>query len=217
MLRKSNFCWCALLTFLLCLTAPLFADGHRSSSAPVGGNRLPDGFYITPTAAPGSIFQDLPTGLRPDGSANANGAVTTALSPDGTALLILTTGANTGFNQENSTGTPILWPALDPITGLPTSTTTPNAEWVFVFDVRGAQPVEKQLINIPNTYHGLLWDPSGKRFYVAGGIDDRIVVYKEATITGASADATFVPDAPFVLLGHNTPADVPVQEFPTGG
>jgi YVTN family beta-propeller protein len=213
---KISFCSCAVLALLLCLMAPALAGGQRRNLAPVGGSLLPDGFYITPTAAPGSIFQGLPTRLRPDGSAAANGAVTTALSPDGTALLILTTGYNTNFNTQGPDGTPILWAALDPLTGLPSSTTTPNAEWVFVFDVRGAKPVRKQLINIPNTYQGLLWDPSGTRFYVAGGIDDRVFVYKSSG-TGASADGTYAPDAPFVLLNHDQPADVPIQEFPTGG
>jgi YVTN family beta-propeller protein len=204
------------MAFLLCLMVPALAGGQRRNAAPVGGSLLPDGFYITPTAAPGAIFKDLPTGLRPDGSANANGAVTTALSPDGTALLISTTGYNTGFYTQGPDGTAITWAALDPITGNPSSTMTPNAEWVFVFDVRGKTPVQKQLINIPNTYQGLLWDPSGTRFYVAGGIDDRVEIYKSST-TGASADGTYAPDAPFVLLGHNVPADVPIQEFPTGG
>jgi hypothetical protein len=88
--------------------------------------------------------------------------------------------------------------------------------WVFVFDVRGKKPVRKQLINIPNTYQGLLWDPSGTRFYVAGGIDDRVFIYKSSG-TGASADGTYTPDAPFVLLNHDQPANVPIQEFPTGG
>src|SRR5579862_413148 len=205
-----------VMAFLLCLVLPALAGAQKRSQAPVGGNLLPDGFYITPTAAPGSIFQWLPTGLRPDGSADANGAVNTALSPDGTALLILTTGYNTNFNTQGPDGTPITWAALFPLTGLPSSTMTPNAEWVFVFDVRGAQPVQKQLINIPNTYQGLLWDPSGTRFYVAGGIDDRVEVYKSTT-SGASADGTYVPDAPFVLLNHDQPANVPIQEFPTGG
>jgi YVTN family beta-propeller protein len=216
MRQKTSFSFCAVLAVLLCLTVPELAGGQRRHPAQVGGNLLPDGFYITPTAAPGSIFQDLPTGLRSDGSANANGAVNTALSPDGSALLILTTGYNTGFYTQGPNGTPILYAALDPITGKQTSTMTPNAEWVFVFDVRGAQPLQKQLINIPNTYHGLLWDPSGSRFYVAGGIDDRIFVYK-ASAPGPSADTTFVPDAPFVLLNHDIPADVPIQVFPTGG
>jgi YVTN family beta-propeller protein len=214
MRRKIGFC--SVVALLLCLMVPALASGQRQHTAAVGGSLLPDGFYITPTAAPGSIFKDLPTGLRPDGSANANGAVTTALSPDGTALLILTTGYNTGFNTQGPDGTPITWAALDPITGNPSSTMTPNAEWVFVFDVRGAKPKQKQLINIPNTYHGLLWDPSGTRFYVAGGIDDRVFVYKSSG-GGASADGTYAPDAPFVLLNHDQPADVPIQEFPTGG
>ena len=216
MQRTLRFCFCAVLAFLACLIVPGLASGQTWDSAPVGGNLLPDGFRITPTATPGSIFQGLPTGLRPDGSADANGAVTTALSPDGTALLILTTGYNTGFNVQALNGAPITHATFDPITGALSKTTTSNAEWVFVFDVRGSQPVQKQLINIPNTYDGLLWDPSGSRFYVAGGIDDRIIIYKSSG-AGASADGTYTPDFPFVLLGHNTPADVPVQEFPTGG
>jgi len=216
MRRKMSFCFCAVPALLLCLMLPALAGGQIRNAASVAGNLLPNGFYITPTAAPGSIFQNLPTGLRPDGSANANGAVNTVLSPDGTALLILTTGYNTDFYTQGPDGTAILWAALDPLTGIPSSTTTPNAEWVFVFDLRGVRPKQKQLINIPNTYHGLQWDPSGTRFYVAGGIDDRVEIFKSTT-TGASADGTYVPDAPFVLLGHNTPADVPVQQYPTGG
>ncbi len=213
--RKIGPCICTALALLLCLLPATLASAQKNhKQAAVGGNVLPDGFYITPTAAPGSIFQGLPTGLRPDGSADANGAVNTALSPDGTALLISTTGYNTGFYTED--GTPIVWPALDPVTGLPTSTTTSNAEWIFVYDVRGTQPVQKQMINIPNAYHGLLWDPSGARFYVAGGIDDRVEIFKNAN-SGASADGNYVPDAPFVLLGHDQPADVPVQQYPVGG
>ncbi len=211
MRRNISGCCCALLALSLCLMAPALAGGQQ-----VGGNLLPDGFYISPTAAPGSIFQGLPTGLRPDGSADADGAVTTALSPDGTALLILTTGYNTGFYTQGPDGTAILWAALWPLTGLPSTTLTPNAEWVFVYDVRGTQPVQKQMINIPNTYDGLIWDPSGYTFYVAGGIDDRVEVYSTAA-TGASADGTYTPNAPFVLLNHNQPANVPVQEYPTGG
>jgi YVTN family beta-propeller protein len=211
MQRKMSFSFYVLPALLSCLLASLAAGGQE-----VGGNLLPDGFYITPTAAPGSTFQGLPSGLRPDGSADANGAVTTALSPDGTALLVLTTGYNTGFYTQAADGTAILWPALYPLTGLASTTLTPNAEWVFLFDVRGAQPVQKQLINIPNTYHGLVWDPSGATFYVAGGIDDRVEVYSSSG-GGASADGTYAPNAPFVLLNHNQPANVPIQEFPTGG
>jgi YVTN family beta-propeller protein len=215
MRKKIGFRVCVVLTLLFCLMTITKANAQRTD-AQVGGNVLPDGFYITPTAAPGSLFQGLPTGLRPDGSADADGAVTTALSPDGTALLILTTGYNTGFYTEGPDGSPILWAALYPDTGLPSSTMTPNAEWIFVFDVRGSQPVQTQLINIPNTYSGLSWDPTGTVFYVAGGIDDRVEAWVN-TNTGASADGNYVPSAPFVLLGHDQPANVPIQQYPTGG
>jgi YVTN family beta-propeller protein len=211
---KTRFLFCAGLPWLLCLLVSAFAGAQ--TSAPVGGNLLPDGFTITPTAAPGSILQNLATGLRPDGSANAGYAVTTALSPDGTALLIVTCGWNTDYFFQESSSTPILWNALDPMTGLPSSTTTQNAEWVFVFDVRGPKPVQKELINIPNTFHGLVWDPSGTRFYVSAGIDDRVVVYQESTTAKASADGFFVPNAPFILLGHNTPADAPFPNYDGG-
>ncbi len=206
---------CVVLMLFLCVIAISAAHAQRRD-AQVGGGLLPDGFYITPTAAPGSIFQGLPTGLRADGSADANGAVTTALSPDGTALLILTTGYNTDFYTQGPEGTPILWAALDPDSGQPSQTTTPNAEWVFLYDVRGPQPVQKQMINIPNTYGGLSWDPTGTIFYVAGGIDDRVEAWVN-TNTGASADGNYAPSAPFVLLGHDQPADVPIQQYPIGG
>jgi hypothetical protein len=39
-----------------------------------GRELLPTGKYITPTAAPGSFYQVLATGLRPDGNADADGA-----------------------------------------------------------------------------------------------------------------------------------------------
>jgi hypothetical protein len=57
-------------------------------------------------------------------------------------------------------------------------------------------------------------------FYVAEdtlGYESSLKCRRGPRPTGASAEGTYAPDAPFVLLGHNTPADVPVEEFPTGG
>src|SRR5215472_13757426 len=101
MRRTIRFGLCAVLGGLVVLSvmAPkvVVAASGNQKLARVGGNVLPEGYYITPTAAPGSIFEALPTGLRSDGSANGNGAVTTALSPDGTVLLVLTSGYNKFF------------------------------------------------------------------------------------------------------------------------
>jgi YVTN family beta-propeller protein len=182
------------------------SQSARATDAPVSGSGfgtalLPTGQTITPTAAPGAVFSRLPTGLRADGTADANGAVTTALSPDGTALVVITSGYNTYFYDTSAN--PITHVVLDPLTGQPSQVSTINAESIFVFDVRGNVPVLKQRIEQPDTYHGLAWDPAGQRFYVSAGNDDRIYIYKAAVPEDVAADATFVPDAPFILLGHN--------------
>src|SRR5579864_5340540 len=84
---------------------------------------LPTGQYLTPTAAPGSQFMRLRTPLRADGSADADGAVASAISPDGTAMLVLTTGYDSTYFTE--AGKPIVHAVLDPLTGLASKTTTP--------------------------------------------------------------------------------------------
>jgi DNA-binding beta-propeller fold protein YncE len=84
-------------------------------------------------------------------------AVTSALSPDGNTLLILTSG----FNQNlDATGN------VDPNT---------SNEYVFVFDVTGPSPRQVQVIQIAtNAFDGLAWSPTGNAFYVSGGPDDLI-------------------------------------------
>lgn len=195
------------------LSANLQSVSARTNS-PVGnlkngGALLPTGQVITPAAAPGSTFSRLFTGLRPEtGGAAAAEAVTTALSPDGKTLLVLTSGYNKDFHNEK-TGEVITYPVLDPQTGVASSVTTSNAEWVFVFDVSSGKLVKQQQINIPNTYNGLAWSPKGDRFYVSAGIDDRIYVYKRQA-------NQYVADAPFILLGHNSNSSAPFPEYDGG-
>ncbi|MBG1262823.1 beta-propeller fold lactonase family protein [Nostoc commune] len=175
---------------------------------PKGGALLPTGQVITPAAAPGSTFARLATGLRADDNADAAEAVTTTLSPDGKTLLVLTSGYNQNFKDQN-TGANLTYPVLDPLTGKPSGTTTPKAEWVFVFDVSSGKLVKRQQINIPNTYNGLAWAKDGSRFYVSGGIDDRVYVY-------ASNGNKYVPDAPFIILGHNSNQTAPFPDYDGG-
>ena len=197
----------------MALSGSVVSAANARTEQPVGnfpgGALLPTGQVITPNAAPGSTFAPLATGLRPDGSADAQGAVSTQLSPDGKMLLVLTSGYNLGFKKQDSTNTLLTYPVLDPTTGLPSSITTSKAEWVFVFDVSTGKLVKKQQINIPNTYNGLAWAADGQRFYVSGGIDDRVYVYK---LDGGN----FVPDAPFVLLGHNSNQTDPFPKYDGG-
>lgn len=166
-------------------TAPFLAGGSNS--------RLPDGQFITPLIAPGSSYQRLATGLRSDGTADANGAITSALSPDRKTLLVLTSAYNANFFTMD--GQPITIPFLDPNTGKPTSKVTNTFQWIFVFDVSGRQPARMQRIAVTSAFDGLTWDPSGKRFYASGGQDDQVFIYKKS-------GGAFVPDAPFVVLAH---------------
>ncbi len=183
-----------------------------------GEGFIPTGQFITATAAPGSTYQRMATLLRKDGNADADDAVSSALSPDGRTLLVLTSGFNVSFNYEN--GRPINFPVLDPRTGKAAPFVNPStggmqtdynqAEWVFVYDVTRGNARVLQRIAIPDTYSGLAWDPRGGRFFVSGGVDDRVLVYK-----GSNGNAYF-PDAPFVVLGHNTNDSAPLPNYDGG-
>jgi YVTN family beta-propeller protein len=178
-----------------------------STSAPLGADDaatyLPTGMRITPTAAAGSTFERLQTGLRADGNADATDATALALSPDGKTLLALTSGYNLRFDTDD--GTPITHPPIDPKTGGPDANAKPvnKAEWVFAYDVRGGKPVKLQQIAIPDTYDGIAWRSDGRGFYVSGGIDDRVYAYVAAP---HGASAPYVPASAYVL-GHNDDDD----------
>jgi len=120
------------------------------------GEATPTGFSITPTAATGANFQalnpDLPT--RPDFTAGQASAV--ALSPDGATLLILTSGFNRNLGPDGKA-----------IAG-------ESSEYVFVYDVSGAAPAKRQVIQIADSFLGIGWAPAGDRFFVSGGVDDNV-------------------------------------------
>jgi DNA-binding beta-propeller fold protein YncE len=189
------------------------------------------------------MYQRLATGLRPDGNADADSAMSSAISPDGKTLLVLTSGFNTGFGHQvnnapptlaglNSTNgvaylppDPWLFPAIDPLTGKLTSLTNssglsngPNqTEFVFVYDVSSGYAVKRQQILLPDSYNGLVWAPAGDRFYVSGGIDDRILIYKNTGAPSSGApNIAYVPDAPFIVLGHNPNDTLPVPTYKGG-
>lgn len=182
-------------------------SGHTSLNVGnyANGSLLPTGQFITPTAAPGSTMQQLATGLRADGNGDASEAVNTQLSPDGKTLLVVTSGWNKGIRTP--AGASITYPVLNPVTGLPSSTMTGNAEWIFVYSIApNGTATKQQQINIPNTFSGLAWAPDGSRFYVSAGDDDRIYIYK---FNGSQ----YVPEAPFIILGHNSNGTSPFPKY----
>lgn len=129
-----------------------------AAAASAGPTPIPTGQIITATAAPGSVILPLNPGLADLPGFTAGQAVSTALSPDGKTLLVLTSG----YNRTNGS-----------VDG--------NSEYVFVFDVSAGSPVQKQVLQVANTYVGLAFAPGGQSFYVTGGPDDNVHVFEFAS------------------------------------
>ena len=161
---------------ILFLTAAVLLVAGAAAAAPPAGQFIPTGQRITPRAAPGAIFQPLNPGLAALPGFTAGQASATALSPDRKTLLILTSGFNRNSGPDGKRV-----PEL-------------SNEYVFVYDVTGKAPVKRQVLQVPNTFLGLAWAPSGKRFYVSAGVDDAVLEY-EATPKGYEAGRKFA-------LGH---------------
>ncbi len=198
--------WIVPLCVLTALAGSAMAV--RTAAGAPASYVLPTGQRITPLAAPGSAMERLATSLRADGDADASGAMSLALSPDGSTLLVLTSGFNTEYHYAD--GRPIRFPVRDPLTGAVSKVTTELTQWIFVYGA-GADGTLKlqQRIMIPDAFVGLAWAPDSRRFYVSGGIDDRIAVY-------ARRGDSFEFDAPEILLGHNGKQTAPLPNYDGG-
>jgi DNA-binding beta-propeller fold protein YncE len=150
------------------------------------GTFLPSGLTITPTAAPKSTYEALNPELPEFPNFIAGGALSTVKSPDGKTLLVLTGGHN---NLTDTKGKSF------------------NNEYIFVFDISEGKPVKKQVVQVPNAFVGIAFDPTGQTFYVAGGGDDNIHAF---TIQGGQWAESGTP----IKLGHSSgvalfPGDLP--------
>ena len=116
---------------------------------------LPNGMTITPDAAPHSVMTLLNPGLPGRRDLTLGQAVTTALSPQGSLLLVLTSGYNRDGGQKFD-------------------------EYVFLFDTSVYPPRQIQALPVPNSFCGLAWNPNGNEFYVSGGVDDKVYVFTKS-------------------------------------
>ena len=159
--------------------------------------QLPNvGQQITPLAPYDSTFEPLVPKLAQYPSWQAGHAVSSATSPDGKTLLILTSGFNRLYN-----------PLGAPNSGLNADYSAydyaNSEEYVFVFDISQGTPVQKQVVPIPNTYSGLTFDPSGKGFYVSGGMGDYPFANVSLNVPIPGALAPSAPGATFTGSGDN--------------
>jgi len=168
---------------------PLLAAGPQKdnhASLPVQES-LPTGMSITPTAAKGSTFQSLNPDLPDLPQFTVDHPITTAISPDGNTLLVLTSGYNRNFDAKAKK--------------IPAQ----SNEYVFVYDIAKQAPVKRQVLMIANTYTGLVWAPDGKRFYVSGGSDDNVYVFEQR-------DGRWTESGEPVKLGHQAGLGIATRE-----
>ncbi len=145
---------------------------------------LPTGMSITPTAARGTILLPLNPDLPEMPQYTADHPISTALSPDGATLLVLTSGFNKAADIK---GKHI--PAL-------------SNEYVFVYDVRRNPPVKRQVITIRNTYVGIALAPDGHSFYVSGGMNDNVHVFYQNIESATGRE--WAEALPAIALGHKS-------------
>ena len=140
---------------------------------------------ITPLAPPGSQFQQLNPDLADNPAWLASQAATTTVSPDGNTLLVLTTGYNRVFN--------------DAYESLTSFYPQDSNEYVFVYDISSGAPIKKQVLQVPLTYFGIAWDPTGAHFYVSGCRQDVVNVFSYNSSTQLWAKDQTIPS---IALGH---------------
>ncbi len=161
------------MRYVLRLMAALLA----SAGAARADGLLPSGQRLSPTAAAGAVLRTLDPGLAGYPGHRVGNAVSTAVSPDRRTLLVLTSGYNQLYRPDGT---------LD---------RAASTEWVFVFDIAGGRPVQRQAITVPRTNSGLAFAPDGTRFYVGGGADDDVHRY-------GLAGGRWAEDGPPVPLHH---------------
>jgi DNA-binding beta-propeller fold protein YncE len=53
-------------------------------------------------------------------------------------------------------------------------------EYVFLFDISGDAPAQRQTLTLPNSFLGLAWAADGGALYAAGGVDDTVQEFRGA-------------------------------------
>jgi hypothetical protein len=176
------------LALLAAAVLAVTAGAMAASNDPVA---IPTGQTVTPTAAPGAVFLELNPGLATLPAFTAGQAVTSAVSPDGKTLLVLTSGYNRNYDASGGT------------------IAAQSNEYVFVFDISTGAPLQTQVLTVPNTYVGLAFAPAGDAFYVSGGVDDNVHIFRR------SGGAWSESGAPVAL--NNGPGNGITQGIPALG
>jgi YVTN family beta-propeller protein len=169
--------WTGIFASVCIVIAPGCFAAERSE---IREQWLPTGQLLSPTAAPGSRLATLNPHLPGRPQYRVGQTISEALSPDRRTLLVLTSGYNLRTTTRGA------------------RVTADSNEYVFVFDVASGRALQRQVLQIPNTYVGIAFAPNGVRFVVSGGKDDDLHVFELSGRTWIEA-----PDSP-ISLHHPT-------------
>jgi YVTN family beta-propeller protein len=168
LMTASRYC-CALFTISFALS--VLAQEQDSPQV------LPTGMMITPLAAKGSSLQLLNPDVPDLPQFTADHPVSSAVSPDGKTLLVLTSGYNRNNDEKGE------------------AIKAQSNEYIFVYDIRQQVPVKQQVLQVPNAFVGIAWNPNGQAFYVSGGVDDCVHAFEEV-------NGRWREQQPPIKLGH---------------
>jgi DNA-binding beta-propeller fold protein YncE len=162
------------LLVAIALAAAALSGGAAAADTAV---HLPTGQRLTPLAAPGASFAPLVTGIGPHPDYVADGAAVMAVSPNGSEMLVLTSGFNRYIGADSK-----LVPEQ-------------SGQYVFRYRIDLAGARLEQVVTVPNSYSGAAWRPDGDSFVVGGGVDDNLHVF-------ARSGEGFAERGPPIALGH---------------
>ncbi len=154
------------------------AASRAETGNPADNRRLPSGQFITPDAVPGVSTMPLDPHLGLYPALVAGQAMSSAVSPDGKTLLVLTSG----YNSIESPATHAFDEAA-------------SSEYVFAYDISGGRPVQTQTIRISTANAGIAFSADGRTFYAGTGGGDSVVAYKKAGYS-------WTEDGGPIALGH---------------
>ena len=182
--KHSSVCEACLGTLLLISVSvsalAINDDDDATPQSKLQKMVLPSGQIVTPTAIPRSVLEFLNPNLADAPAFVPSGAMTTIVSPDKKTLLVLTSGYNLTSDSSGN------------------SIADASEQYVFVYDISADKPAKRQVLEIPNTYAGIAFSPSGQTFYVGGGQDDDIHSF------GVQAGGTWAEVGSPIKLGHST-------------
>jgi DNA-binding beta-propeller fold protein YncE len=145
------------------LVPPAFSQVAKGDATPaIEGQETVTAKSITPAAARGALFQDLNPMLDVAPERRPGYAGATAVSPNGKILAIQTSG----FPVYVDANAKLIAAA--------------SMEFVFLFDITAAKPVQLQVLSVHSMFPGLTWSPNSDHLFVSGGNDDTVVEFVAA-------------------------------------